>query len=33
MQNRIMLVLEEGTCPFLGSPDYSCCFTSLVPLR
>jgi hypothetical protein len=33
MQNRTMLVLEEGTCPFMGGPDYACCFQSLVPLR
>lgn len=33
MQNRTMLVLEEGTCPFLGGPDYSCCFGGLMPLR
>jgi len=28
MQNRTMLVLEEGSCPFIGGPDYACCFTT-----
>jgi hypothetical protein len=26
MQNRTMLVLEEGSCPFVDGPDYSCCY-------
>lgn len=33
MQNRIMLVLEEGACPFLSGPDYACCYSSLIPVR
>lgn len=33
MQNNTILVLEEGTCPFLGGPDYACCFGGLAPLR
>lgn len=33
MQNRTMEVLEEGTCPFTGGPDYACCITALVPVR
>lgn len=33
MQNRTMLVLEEGTCPFMGGPDYACCLTTLVAIR
>jgi hypothetical protein len=33
MQNRSMLVLEEGTCPFMGGPDYTCCFGALVAVR
>lgn len=33
MQNRTMLVLEEGTCPFLGGPGYACCIQSLAPIR
>ena len=28
MQNRTMLVLEEGNCPFIGELDYACCFTT-----
>jgi len=28
MQNRTMLVLEEGNCPFIGGPDYACCFST-----
>jgi hypothetical protein len=26
MQNRTMLVLEEGSCPFNVGPDYACCY-------
>jgi hypothetical protein len=26
MQNHTMLVLEEGNCPFIGGPDYACCY-------
>jgi hypothetical protein len=29
MDNRYMLVLEEGTCPFMGGPDFACCFGNL----
>jgi hypothetical protein len=33
MQNRTMLVLEEGVCPFMDGPDYSCCYSALVAIR
>jgi len=33
MQNRSMLVLEDGSCPFLGGEYYSCCFSSLMMFR
>lgn len=33
MQNRTMQVLEEGTCPFMGGPDYSCCYQNLMAVR
>ena len=33
MQNRSMLVLEEGAGPFMGGPDSTCCFTGLVAIR
>jgi hypothetical protein len=33
MQNRIMLVLEEGTCPFIGGPEFSCCLVNLGLIR
>jgi hypothetical protein len=28
MQNRTMLVLEEGSSPFMDGPDYACCYVS-----
>lgn len=33
MQNRILLVLEEGNSPFVEGPEYSCCLAGLMPLR
>jgi len=33
MQNRTMLVLEEGSCPFIGGPDYACCYVSIAMFR
>lgn len=33
MQNRTMLVLDEGSCPFMGDGYYACCYTNLMFLR
>jgi hypothetical protein len=33
MQNRTMLVLEEGNCPFAAGPDYACCFGGMTLFR
>lgn len=33
MQKRTMLVLEEGSCPFMGGVDYACCTSALMPVR
>jgi len=33
MNNRTMLVLEEGTCPFAAGPTYSCCYGNFVIFR
>jgi len=30
MPKRTMLVLEEGSCPFMDEPDYSCCWSSII---
>jgi hypothetical protein len=33
MKRETLLVLEEGSCPFLDGPEGSCCLSALVPLR
>ena len=33
MQNRTMLVLEEGSCPFIGGLDYACCYGNYTMFR
>jgi hypothetical protein len=33
MQNHIMQVLEEGSCPFIGGPDFACCIMSFSLFR
>lgn len=34
MQNHTVLVLDEGSCPFLvGAKPYACCISGLVPFR
>ena len=33
MQKPAMLVLEEGSCPFIGTPDYACCFVNIIMFR
>jgi hypothetical protein len=29
MKKPILLVLEEGACPFMSGPDYACCYSNL----
>jgi hypothetical protein len=33
MQNHSLLVLEEGSCPFIGGPDFACCYLNLTYYR
>jgi len=33
MLSKIIQVMDEGSCPFLGGEYYSCCVTGLVPFR
>jgi hypothetical protein len=33
MQKQNIEVLAEGTCPFMGGAEYSCCYAALSPIR
>lgn len=33
MKQSTIVILEEGSCPFLNGPDYACCSMALAPVR